>query len=269
MIACPGRVSSAGIRTSSSSYRAELPKTRIGSGIGPELGINVALAAPNVTGPGVFIYPNYVVNAATYAPFTAACNQILRDPTNGQIGAVDVTYSNSSSVETSGLDVQFDWGTDLAGGNFRLNFLASFLDSFKTKLSPTTAWTEWKGTLGPAGLSGLNSGAFDYRTFTTLSFSRNDWNLGLRWRHLPTIRPSAFVSNPNTFTIDTPSYDAFDLSGGFEVKDNWQLRYGIDNLFDEQPVFTNATRYTRGTTTLGGFYDVLGRRAYVGMSVGF
>jgi hypothetical protein len=31
----------------------------------------------------------------------------------------------------------------------------------------------------------------------------------------------------------------------------------------------NATRYTRGTTTLGGFYDVLGRRAYVGMSVNF
>ena len=205
----------------------------------------------------------------TYSPFTAACNQILRDPTNGQIGAVDVTYSNSSSVETSGVDVQFDWGTELAGGNLRLNFLTSYLDSMKTKLSPTTAWSEWKGTLGPAGLSGLNSGAFDYRTFTTLSFARNEWNLGLRWRHLPTIKPSAFVSNPNTTTIDTPSYDAFDLSGGLGIGDTWQLRYGIDNLLDEEPVFTNATRYTRGTTTLGGFYDVLGRRAYVGMSVSF
>ena len=60
----------------------------------------------------------------------------------------------------------------------------------------------------------MNSGAFDYRTFTTLSFAKNDWNLGLRWRPLPTIKPSAFVSNPNTTTIDTPSYDAFDLSGG-------------------------------------------------------
>jgi len=92
---------------------------------------------------------------------------------------------------------------------------------------------------------------------------------GLRWRHLPTIHPSAIVANPNTTTIDTPSYDAFDLSGGFMVQDKWQLRYGIDNLLDKEPVFTNATRYTRGTTTLGGFYDVLGRRAYVGMSVSF
>ena len=53
------------------------------------------------------------------------------------------------------------------------------------------------------------------------------------------------------------------------VQDKWQLRYGIDNLLDTEPVFTNATRYTRGTTTLGGFYDVLGRRAYVAMSVSF
>lgn len=44
---------------------------RIGSGIGPELGINVALPAPNVTGQGVYIDPQYVVNAATFAPFTA------------------------------------------------------------------------------------------------------------------------------------------------------------------------------------------------------
>ena len=44
---------------------------RIGSGIGPSLGLHVALAAPNITGSGVFILPQYVVNAATFAPFTA------------------------------------------------------------------------------------------------------------------------------------------------------------------------------------------------------
>ncbi|HKE28589.1 MAG TPA: IPT/TIG domain-containing protein [Bryobacteraceae bacterium] len=44
---------------------------RIGSGIGPELGINVALAAPSVSGNGVFIFPTGVVNAASNAPFTA------------------------------------------------------------------------------------------------------------------------------------------------------------------------------------------------------
>jgi outer membrane receptor protein involved in Fe transport len=205
----------------------------------------------------------------TYNPSTNECEQILRDPSNGQIAAVDVTYSNNASVETSGLDLQMNWGTDLAGGNFGLNFLASYLDSFKTRLNPTAPWSEWKGTFGPAGLSGVNAGSFDYRTFTTASFSRSAWNLALRWRHLPSIQPSAIVSNPATTIIDTPAYDIFDLSGGFTVRDNWDLRYGIDNVFDEQPLYTNATRYTRGTATNGGFYDVLGRRAYFGLAVSF
>jgi outer membrane receptor protein involved in Fe transport len=66
-----------------------------------------------------------------------------------------------------------------------------------------------------------------------------------------------------------PTYSPFTAACNQILRDSWQLRYGIDNLLDEEPVFTNATRYTRGTTTLGGFYDVLGRRAYVGMSVNF
>jgi uncharacterized protein (TIGR03437 family) len=44
---------------------------RIGSGIGPYLGINVALPAPGFSGPGVFLNPAGIVNAASSAPFTA------------------------------------------------------------------------------------------------------------------------------------------------------------------------------------------------------
>ena len=44
---------------------------RIGSGIGPYLGLTVALAAPAPSGTGVYINPQGVVNAASFAPFTA------------------------------------------------------------------------------------------------------------------------------------------------------------------------------------------------------
>ena len=44
---------------------------RIGYGIGPYLGINVALQAPPLTGSGVYLSPVGVVNAASSAPFTA------------------------------------------------------------------------------------------------------------------------------------------------------------------------------------------------------
>ncbi len=44
---------------------------RIGSGIGPFLGLNVAVAAPSFSGSGVYLYPTGVLNAASFAPFTA------------------------------------------------------------------------------------------------------------------------------------------------------------------------------------------------------
>lgn len=44
---------------------------RIGYGLGPYLGINIALEAPSFSGPGVYLSPVGVVNAASSAPFTA------------------------------------------------------------------------------------------------------------------------------------------------------------------------------------------------------
>jgi uncharacterized protein (TIGR03437 family) len=44
---------------------------RIGSGIGPTLGINVAIPQPKFSGTGVFLDPTGIVNAASFAPFTA------------------------------------------------------------------------------------------------------------------------------------------------------------------------------------------------------
>jgi uncharacterized protein (TIGR03437 family) len=44
---------------------------RVGAGIGPYLGINVALQAPTFSGAGPYLNPTGIVNAASSAPFTA------------------------------------------------------------------------------------------------------------------------------------------------------------------------------------------------------
>jgi uncharacterized protein (TIGR03437 family) len=44
---------------------------RIGYGVGPYLGLYVALQAPTLSGTGVYLNPAGVVNAASFAPFTA------------------------------------------------------------------------------------------------------------------------------------------------------------------------------------------------------
>ena len=60
---------------------------RIGSGIGPNLGLSVALQAPTLTLTGVFLNPQGIVNAASWAPFTAGIAP-------GEL----LTFSNSSNL---------------------------------------------------------------------------------------------------------------------------------------------------------------------------
>ena len=113
---------------------------------------------------------------------------------------------------------------------------------------------DWKGSLGPSATTSLNNGAYDYRTFTTFNYGRNDWNLALRWRHLPTaIDAAQAVINSNIAAglapPNTPpstglgaqsSYDVFDLSGSFTMGQKTELRYGVDNLFDADAVCTGG-----------------------------
>ena len=205
----------------------------------------------------------------TYSPFTAACNQILRDPTNGQIGAVDVTYSNSSSVEDERRRPAVRLGHRAGGRQSPLELLDELSRQHEDEAEPDHGVERVEGHVGAGRPVGLEFGRVRLPDVHDVELREE------RMEPRPALAAPADDQavgvrvNPNTTTIDTPSYDAFDLSGGLGIGDTWQLRYGIDNLLDEQPVFTNATRYTRGTTTLGGFYDVLGRRAYVGMSASF
>jgi outer membrane receptor protein involved in Fe transport len=200
-------------------------------------------------------------------PNAQACQQMTRDTNNGQFNAADVSYTNAAFVETSGVDLQFDWRTSLGPGNLTLSVLASYLDSFKTKASPTAKWVEYKGTFGPT-LPSLNGGAFDYRTFTTVGYFNKNWTVSLRWRHLPSTKAAAAAVG-TTSTLATNDYDIFDFTGGYTFSEKWSVRYGLDNLFDKAPEVTDATPWSAGSATNGNFYDVLGRTLYVGASMKF
>jgi len=239
-------------------------------------------------------------------------------------------------VKTSGVDFTFSWslgfsdmGMESVPGALNLSVTGSWLDSYKTKTSPASydPVIEWKGSLGPT-LNSFNGGAYDYRLFTTLSYNLPAFGAALRWRHLPEVEPAgkatvrANINNnkavvagePGLLLGYTPSvaynvqqYDQFDLSGYWNINDTLSLRFGIDNVFDTQPVSTgrsagrpydysktaaqnsaqiNATcanapvagcvtpfAYSLATsgqgTTNGGFYDVLGRRYFIGLKARF
>jgi outer membrane receptor protein involved in Fe transport len=97
--------------------------------------------------------------------------------------------------------------------------------------------------------------------------------------------------------IETDAYNIFDLSGTYDINETFSLRFGITNLFDKAPVVVGRTAgYPIGTTLnavcqgapgcqqpsislptnggglgpfMGGYYDTLGRRFFMGIKARF
>jgi outer membrane receptor protein involved in Fe transport len=224
----------------------------------------------------------------TYDPTNPSCVAIHRNPVNGTATTTTVSYVNAAFAQVSGVDITADWRASLAGGQFGVNFMISSLLNEKTQDTASQPVIDWKGSLGPSATTSLNNGAYDYRTFTTVNYGRDRWNLALRWRHLPTaIDAAQAVINSNieaglaapgtksTGLGAQSSYDVFDFSGGFNMSKRMELRYGVDNLFDTPPVCTGGRSAADphpspcGGQTEAGFYDILGRSLYVGLKVTF
>jgi outer membrane cobalamin receptor len=260
---------------------------------------------------------------------TTACRNVPRDLGNGNALNALLSYSNQATIKTSGMDVAWNWFKPIGSGNLGFNLQATILDYYKTKQSPAPfdIETDWAGSLGPQ-LSGTNGGAYDYRLFGSVNYSRNDWNVGLRWRHLPSAfsagyatqqaqkknnaavaagGPGIMLSYTPTTEYESADYNLFDLSFGWNINDTLSFRGGITNLFDTEPEMVGGTKgYPVGTdltqvceglgfpngagTTAAqsqgcqdplsyslpgyvaynpGYYDTLGRRFFIGLSVSF
>jgi iron complex outermembrane receptor protein len=209
----------------------------------------------------------------TYSPTHPSCQLIVRNPTNGAIATVDITYTNEAAADLAGYDLQFDWSTDGIGpGALNLNVLATITDRWITQVNPDSPRLDFTGTTGPSDVRGVNQFAYDYRLFTTVGYAAANWGVTLRWRHLPSIAPEGTIRTQAEY-VDTPSYDIFDVSARYTLADRYNLRFGVDNLLDKEPPIVNlrtvAEGYTQTGVTNPAFYDVLGRRYYVGLTMQF
>jgi iron complex outermembrane recepter protein len=197
-----------------------------------------------------------------------SCKLITRDQ-DGYRATVVTPYQNLGGLETSGVDVTFNWGFDALGGNMNFSTVINFLDYFRDQLSSKVPFVDRTGTL--SGLNGGAGGNYDYRLLTTLSYMRDDWSVGLRMNYLPSIKNAAYATNKATTAEGAGSYSNFSAFGSYAFSDQISLRGGIDNLLDTDPEIVG--RQAGVTNAMGstspGFYDVLGRRYYVAVEMNF
>ena len=72
-------------------------------------------------------------------------------------------------------------------------------------------------------------------------------------------------------TANFQEREMFDFFGNWTISERVALRFGVDNLLDEDPEIVNQVPNTNDAlgSTLPDYYDILGRRAYVGVRWNF
>ncbi|MGI4878849.1 MAG: TonB-dependent receptor domain-containing protein [Janthinobacterium lividum] len=221
----------------------------------------------------------------TLSATSAQCQAITRNVSIGSIGNLLGTYLNSGRFHTSGIDAQFDWAVNLrdAGtglpGSVSLNVVGNYLNSYKSAPLEVLAEQEYAGTFGPSNENGLQSGQYRWKTFTSLTYGVGPATLTLQWQHLPSIKPVEAVLNPTSTFVGAPAYDVFNLSGTYAITPDVVIRAGIENLANitppiyeynsAPPAGTIAGGSIGGSGSQGSFYDVLGRRFYIGVKAKF
>ena len=205
------------------------------------------------------------------------CRLIQRDPVTGGRLQVTAPMQNLGLTETSGIDLQFNWRSELADmgisapGALAANVSVNYLLDFSQQITPDSPKQDYKGAFGQVAGGGVQTGQYEYRTYTTLSYLQSNWSVGLNWQHLPSIHNVAWVTDKDTEVQGADSYDLFSLFGTWQINGTLSFRAGVDNLFDRQPEIVGrqeGVTNARGQT-VPGFYDLLGRRFYAGLKMNF
>ena len=213
---------------------------------------------------------------------TDACERIQRDATTGEVQLISVNYSNLGRVETSGFDVQLDWGARFEDldlpipGSISFNANFTYLLRFATTADQfVIPIIDYAGTTG-GGEVGTQAGSYRWKLFTRFNYSVGPFGIGLQWQHKPAIDHVTTVTQTNSTIAGAPAYNLFNLNGRYSVTENVNLRFGVDNLFDKAPpliAYDTAANPSEGLLPGGrydaGNYDVLGRRYFVGATVSF
>ncbi|MBN1237906.1 MAG: TonB-dependent receptor [Gammaproteobacteria bacterium] len=209
--------------------------------------------------------PDFDINS----PFCAGFN---RNAT-GNIGDIRRTFFNNGRFRTSGVDLQLNWSFDAGPGRVNITSLVNTLIELESAELPTDPLTDFAGTFGPTE-NGLNGNAYDYRTLSTFNYSLDRVDLSLRWQHLPSIDAEIAADDPNTTITGASAYNLFDLLGRFQLGESIGLRFGIENVFNEEPPLTGRDPAAQLPALPGGSfntnnYDINGRRYYFGATVDF
>ena len=173
---------------------------------------------------------------------------------------------NISGNWQSGADLRVDYDYNTGSmGKFSLTSVVTYIRNYTQQTLPTVAPANFTdGFVGGGGASTFPR----FRTFTSLDWSYQKWNVGLNHTFIPEVDDLAAITE-----VPIDSYQTFDIRASYsfagskiEMLQGLRLTAGVNNLLSEDPPFAvGENDQARDINT----YDAIGRFIYVSASYKF
>jgi iron complex outermembrane receptor protein len=188
-------------------------------------------------------------------------------------GYIIGTNANVAEATFSGVDAQGSYQFDVGS-------LGSMVASLNAVYVMDTTTTPLPGEreYDCAGLYGSTCDAPipDYRHTLAMSWLLPmNFGLSLQWRYLGSVEHEQNTNDPTLGgdhvdfggTLGSQSY--FDLSGSWNLSEQYTVRLGVNNILDEDPPLVDTSWSGPGTPNTWGPYSALGRQVFLNLNAKF
>ena len=183
------------------------------------------------------------------------CSRVDRNAI-GQVIRFDLLNENLATVETSGVDITAGYGFEAFDGFVELDFKASYLEEY---LETAIGGAETNLTGQVAGTINNFAGYPRWRSYSTVSFTKNEWGVSLSHKYIDEMDIFKTFGFDTIEDVDAVHY--FDVSGSYEW-DVFRVVVGVDNVTDEEPEFVPEI-----STNTSRIYDWMGRFYFATVTV--
>ncbi len=206
------------------------------------------------------------------------CENLKRDASGNVFQISDLT-SNRGLLETSGIDTQVQYQTDLPGWTAFQDYSASLMVNvywthvftFKNQENPVTEILECAGYFGwPCEYRSYPAN----RVTTNFTYTSGPLELYLSWRWIDEMKNAApkrsviyGYPDPDLAVPVVKEKHYLDLGSAYTFRDRYQLRFIVSNLMDTKPPQMADQSWSNNTDE--GLYDVFGRSYRVTISAQF
>lgn len=188
------------------------------------------------------------------------CSLIERDPETQRLLKITSLTQNVAAEKASGVDVEFGYDFNLAGGRMNTKLITTYLHERKTFAfqSFPDEYIEYAQTAGYAR----------WQANLMVNYRHGAWSAAWRTRYVEAVNlfpPQDLAIRP--MPSDIMQYGGYFVSNaslGYELSSGIQLKFGVDNLFDRK-----LPGVTTGTTAATGLYNNIGRFYYTSVSYSF